>query len=118
MAADARQVRRFTRDLALVKAKASPLIRAIVTKTCADTKATAKALAPVDTGMLRSSIGYETRVLASSVVGEVGPTVDYGLFQEVGTTKMAPQPFMRPAFQRHEPTFLQALEQALIGEVQ
>jgi len=57
--------------------------------------AVAKALAPVDTGALKSSIMYlyepKTRTL-SLIVG-----VHYGMYQELGTYKMKPHPYLRPA---------------------
>ena len=39
----------------------------------------------------------------------VGPSEHYGLFVERGTSKMAPEPFMGPAFEAEEP----ALEKAI-----
>ena len=60
--------------------------------------AEARRLAPVDTGFLKSSIDW-------AIVGEGirGMTLhifvgaDYGVFQELGTRKMNPHPFLRPA---------------------
>lgn len=59
----------------------------------------ARRLVPVDTGALKASIkerldsGGSTYAEASILVGEY-----YGVFVEFGTSKMAAQPFLRPAF--------------------
>lgn len=74
----------------------------------------AKRLAPTSphgsggrpSGYLRSQIGYQVGVDAESVYVDVSspattPTGEpYGLFQEVGTKKMAAQPHLRPALDR------------------
>lgn len=75
----------------------------------------AKALAPVDTGNLRASIG-------STITGdgrrgviraEIGPTASYAIHVEQGTSRAAAQPFLRPATDRHLPGWRAALEQAM-----
>lgn len=56
----------------------------------------AKRLAPVDTGRLRDSIEYT--VNETDLSTEIGPRgVEYGLYQEMGTSKMSAQPYLRPA---------------------
>jgi len=55
----------------------------------------AKRLSPVDTGRLRASIHTEPLRPAKKISVKDG--VDYGVYQEYGTYKMKPQPFMRPA---------------------
>jgi HK97 gp10 family phage protein len=93
-------------------AKASAAIR----KTAYDIEADAKALAPVDTGTLMNSIS--TDITGDGRFGvmeaEIGPTVDYAQFVEEGTSRMAPQPYMRPAFDRRSPGLVKAFEQ--LGE--
>lgn len=54
----------------------------------------AKQFCPVDTGRLRSSI-HTYRLNETTVVVQDG--VDYGVFIEFGTSKMAAQPFFTPA---------------------
>ncbi len=55
----------------------------------------AKDLAPVDTGILRASI--KTRLLPKQEAGVVFTPVEYAPYQEFGTSKMPPSPFMIPA---------------------
>ena len=71
----------------------------------------AKALAPVDTGNLRASIGME--VTGDGRTGRmtvaVGPTAAYGAYVETGTSRAAAQPFLWPATERHLPGWQAAL---------
>ena len=77
----------------------------------------AKALAPVDTGNLRSSIGMKVTGdgRAGAMRAEIGPTAHYGIFVELGTSRMAAQPYLRPATDRHVPAWVAALEQIAGG---
>jgi HK97 gp10 family phage protein len=54
---------------------------------------------PVDTGRLRETIRVEDAGPAHFQVwfGDVAAGVDYHLYQEYGTSKMAAQPYARPA---------------------
>jgi hypothetical protein len=64
----------------------------------------AKALVPVDTGLLRSTIAYsyapDTKTL--TLHADTG----YSLFVETGTHKMAARPYLRPAMNAAGPAFL------------
>lgn len=77
-------------------------------------EATAKAAAPVDTGALKSSIStsFEGGGRYGAIAAVIGPTVDYGLWQEIGTSRMPPQPYLGPAFDRHIGAVQQAIAQA------
>ena len=55
--------------------------------------------APVDTGNLRSSITH--RVL-SDEEAHIGTNVEYAPYVEQGTSKMAAQPFLRPALDNNK----------------
>lgn len=67
----------------------------------------AKANAPIDTGQLKSSIGYKAQTDQTAAPGlsttinenevAVGSAVEHATYQEFGTRKMAAQPFLRPA---------------------
>lgn len=56
----------------------------------------AKRFAPVDTGLLRSSINV-LEFNASEPSAVVGTEVHYADFVEFGTSRQSPQPYMRPA---------------------
>lgn len=67
-----------------------------------------QAFCPVDTGNLRSSIGvdYDGDGLGCTA----GPTANYGGYVEYGTSRMAPEAYMGPAFDRNVPGFVAAAE--------
>lgn len=85
-------------------------------KAGADITRDAKALAPVDTGNLRASIGMT--VTGSGAHGrmsvEIGPTANYGEYVETGTSRMAAQPYLFPATDRNVPGWYAALEQVSV----
>ena len=68
-------------------------------------KAQAVSLAPVDTGRLRSSIGYKTPTKTEGDLtvsprkneAYVGTNVEYAGHVEFGTRRAAAQPYLRPA---------------------
>lgn len=92
---------------------------AILRKTAYDIEGDAKALAPVDTGALRSSISTSISGDGRSgqMAAEIGPTVEYGVYQEYGTSTQPGTPFMGPAYDRRVPGFTEALAQAAAAEV-
>lgn len=106
-----------TRRLSAMFAAADKVVGAgvqrVVRKAAKDIQRDAKILAPYEFGTLRNSI--TTSDLRSVGHGdssvEIGPTVNYGYFQEYGTSRMPPQAYMNPAADRNEPAFMQALEQ-------
>jgi HK97 gp10 family phage protein len=107
---DASEMNQLAVDLTASTVKVPALARVAVAKTCADTKRDAQAMAPVDTGFLRSSITYETTGSAGGAEGVVGPTASYGRYVEDGTSRMGPHPYMGPAFDRNVPAFVEAFE--------
>jgi len=90
------------------KAKISTVIgnEIAVTKACMKVSNQAKALAPVDEGLLRTSIGYVSKDGSKGElnlkpggpgIGYVGTPVKYGVWVEFGTRFMRAQPYLRPA---------------------
>lgn len=90
-------------------------VAAVVRKTAHDIEADAKALAPVDTGNLRNSIS--TTVTGDgrhgTLTAEIGPTAEYGVYVEHGTSVQPGQPFLGPAFDRRAPGYTEALARVL-----
>jgi HK97 gp10 family phage protein len=98
---------------------------ASVRAVCETVKDRAQALCPVDTGALRESITVEVDASGRTVVGTVGPHVDYAAYVEFGTGErgaasagagagpygdhpgQAAQPFLRPAFDETKPEVLE-----------
>ena len=109
---DASELVKLAKDLGDGPREFGQLARTVVRKTATDVAKTGKQLAPVDTGNLKSSIGTsDLRAMgtAGSIEAEVGPTAAYGRYVEQGTSRMAPQPYMGPAADKHAPAFEQAL---------
>lgn len=95
-----------------ISAQGSALLR----KTSFDIQADAMALAPVDTGALRSSIStsFSGDGRGGAMSAEIGPTAEYGVHQEFGTSMQPGTPFMGPAFDRRVPAFNQGLAQLAV----
>lgn len=73
----------------------------------------AKARAPKDTGTLAAEIYSATRGSSAQITA---PT-RYAQFNEYGTSRMAPQPFMIPALEAEAPQFTKKLEDAAANAV-
>lgn len=71
----------------------------------------AKKACPVDTGRLRNSITHQVRPSEKSVY--IGTNVEYSAYVELGTSRMKPQPFLRPAAADHEGTYRKIFENNL-----
>jgi HK97 gp10 family phage protein len=109
MGFDTTGLRGLETDLGRASARAVLAASRVVRKSGSDIEADAKVYCPVDTGNLRGSISSDFGVLSA----EIGPTAEYGIWVEGGTARMAPQPYMGPAFDRREPEFVAAI--AAIG---
>lgn len=83
----------------------------------AKVKRDAQILAPVDTGFLRSSISVRTTRRVNDSTAEVTASANYAAFVEFGTSRMSPQPFMIPAFERNKQPFIDALTQLVNGSL-
>lgn len=111
-AAAAAQLRQVERQLDLSGRAARAKTQAAVHKAAFSVERGAKLRAPVDTGNLRNSINTSMSGtgIGSDIEAEVGPEANYGGFIELGTWKMAPQPYLGPAFDEVEPAFIAALQ--------
>lgn len=74
----------------------------------------AKSRAPVDTGTLQRDIYSAVRGKVAQIIA---PT-RYAQFNEYGTSKMAPQPFMVPALEAEAPQFVKKLEETAASAVE
>ncbi|MGC0237280.1 HK97-gp10 family putative phage morphogenesis protein [Arthrobacter sp. SD76] len=107
-------LRKLAADIKKAAKSTGARAQVVIRKTALDIEATAKSIAPVDTGNLKGSIGHSdlrTVGRSGSLAVEIGPTASYGIYLEMGTSRMAPQPFMGPAADRHAPSFEQAMAQ-------
>ena len=100
MVLDTTVLDRITREL-------KPSARNIVLKYGLAVTGSAAKNAPVDTGALRSSITAESK-MTDDMTFTVSDGVEYGVYQEFGTSKMAAQPFMTPAIESWRERFLTA----------
>lgn len=69
--------------------------------------------APVDTGNLRNSIVFKVDSPSDSVI--IGTNVEYGKYQEFGTSRMKAQPYLRPAVDEHLDEYKRIAEAFLKG---
>lgn len=70
-------------------------------------------LAPVDKGLLRSSIHSEAGRAGGGLIVRIGTNVEYSIYQEFGTSRMRAQPFLRPAFDANRRAALETIRRAL-----
>ena len=72
----------------------------------------AKAICPVDTGRLRNSIAHAQ---LDGTHEAVGTNVEYARYVELGTSRRAEKPFLRPAASEHAEEYRAILRAALGG---
>ena len=97
---------RLVADLTNASLVAQVRAGTVLTKSAADIAATAAQLAPVDTGALKNSIGWD---FVEDLTVEIGPTAEYGAHVEYGTVNMAPHAYMGPALDLHSAAFEDAM---------
>ncbi len=76
-------------------------------------EADAKRLVAVDTGRLRASITNQVRQITRDVIeGRIGSNLSYSAYQELGTSKMPAQPYLRPALEKNFPKIVRMIRRA------
>lgn len=101
-------VRKFQSQPAIIQREAD----SIIMNTALRVETRAKQLAPVDTGYLKQHIKAEKTGMLSA---DVDSSANYSIYLEMGTRKMAPHAFMRPALKQEEVFFFQKLQNLLKG---
>lgn len=96
-------------NLSRIAQQAPQAARRVRMQTAEDIGNLAQQLAPVDSGELRDSKEVEHQ----EDVSIVGFTAEHAPFQEFGTSKMAAQPFLTPAFHQIEFTFEARLKEEM-----
>ncbi len=81
-----------------------------------DMENTATQIVPVDTGYLQSTIYHA--VDPSILTLELGASADYAAYVELGTRRMAAQPYIRPAFAAGQEALVQALALGVLSAFQ
>lgn len=69
----------------------------------------AKKKCPVDTGRLRNSISHTTHENAAYI----GTNVEYAPYVELGTSRMKPQPYLKPAVENHKGVYKSIIQKHL-----
>lgn len=105
---DVSDVNAWADDLRKGADEIGPLAELVVAKGGHDVVADAQILAPVDTGLLKTTIDVDVDGLSFAA----GPTAEHGVYQELGTSEMPPQPYLGPAFDRNLLRIEDALGQA------
>lgn len=97
-------------NLTLIGQQAPVAAKEALLQTAADIVALTKQLTPVDTGALKQSYGA---VPIDSSTIEIGSDKEYAPYVEYGTSRMAAQPHLTPAFFQSEDTFRVRLKEAM-----
>ena len=97
---------RFARDLSRAAAAFARGGEGIAATVGRGALNTAQSIAPVETGELRRGL----RLVRRGEVAIIETTTEYAVYQEFGTSVMAPNPFIRPTVDQWEPR--------LVGEVE
>lgn len=72
----------------------------------------------IDSGDLRKSIHWDVRDEGDRIVMEVGSimTEEYPAWLEKGTSRMAPRPWLRPAFEKKSDQIIDIVKRGVFGE--
>lgn len=106
------EFRKFAADLRAAAQNVEGDVGELLTKVGKAAESTAKARARVDSGAMRDSI-VSRRESATAVVVEA--TERYAYFHEFGTSSMAPQPMIGPAFEEGQKRLVDGFEDIIDG---
>ncbi len=111
---DASELGKLAGDLIVGGVRVGAATAARLRKSAIEIETLSQQLVRVRTGALQSSISVTITGDGRSAVmmAEIGPTTPYGIYQEVGKSVMAPQPFMGPALEARAGAFVAAVEAA------
>jgi HK97 gp10 family phage protein len=85
---------------------------------CILVKAQAVRNAPVDTGLLKSSINYVVEKEGEKVEGIVGTAVEYAPYIEYGASGRTPKPYLEPALTENYNKIASLFERAIAKGLQ
>ena len=95
------------------KAQLTLRMHAAVQSAAMQTAERARSMAPVGDGRngghLQDSISHRVQSQGALVAGDVLSDNPHALYVELGTSRMAAQPYLRPAFTGNKARFLQSL---------
>lgn len=118
MSFDDSEIRKLAADIVRTAAGTGRKAQVVVRKTARDIVADGKQIATTkdikDVGTLIASIGHsDLRNVGTSgnLSVDIGPTVHYAVWHEIGTSVMPARPFMGPAADRNTAPFEQAMAQ-------
>jgi HK97 gp10 family phage protein len=110
MTAQIKGVQIDTKVLDKLTAEAKPRAMRIVRIYGNNMLASAMRRSPVDTGALINSLGANSQMIAE-LTYRLQDGVEYGVFQELGTSRMTARPFMKPAIEEFTQKFLDAFKE-------
>lgn len=110
---DVSEVRAFARSMTTYNQRLGAPASAAFRRTVLAIEADAAVSAPYDLGNLRNSMSSTITGdgRGGQMTAEVGPTAEYGIYQEFGTSTHGAQPYLGPAFDRQTPGLDTALAQ-------
>lgn len=113
MHVDVSEILAFARDIERNADAVPGQVKLVIAKGGHDSLATMQSITPVDTGNLKNS---ESVDFTDNAMGfEVGPTAEYGVYVEEGTSKMSAEPYVAPAVDRVFPSIEAALGDIVDG---
>ncbi len=104
-------VKADTRLLESLRRGSRPALQQALTEAAERVAADARQRAPVDTGALRHSIQVAPE--SGQLQLRVEATVDYAAYVEMGTARMAAQPYLRPAMLAEKPRLEAAVKRVI-----